>query len=208
MSIVQIQTETKLTATCPKCKGHNFTVGHMIEKDNSWSWNCVNCYTNWQFTYKDKVLQMEEIPIRFLKGLALVKYAGNSVNEKLYFIIQVYFHYDKDGKLDVEWEDRKRYYIEEHTCPTNLVSCEAIIYNGDTDPHGVLEYVRAAPIAEICQKYGITADELLDTNNDYMFHYFHECGAEIDDERVGLAQGVTIDHENTTNQIQAPDSGF
>lgn len=55
------------------------------------------------------------------------------------------------------------------------------------------------------KKYGITADELLDTNNDYMFHYFHECGAEIDDERVGLDQGVTIDHENTTIQIQTPD---
>lgn len=37
----------------------------------------------------------------------------------------------------------KDYFYEEHSCPTNYVECEAIIYEGDEDPHGVFQFVRA-----------------------------------------------------------------
>ena len=40
----------------------------------------------------------------------------------------------------------KEYFYEEHTCPTNVLPCEAIIENGDEDPHGVLTFVRSIPI--------------------------------------------------------------
>lgn len=39
--------------------------------------------------------------------------------------------------------DVSRYSVEEGSCPTNWLSdIEAIIIDGDTDPHGLFEYVR------------------------------------------------------------------
>lgn len=35
------------------------------------------------------------------------------------------------------------YHFDEHSCPTNYVPVEAIIQRGNSDPHGVFDYVRS-----------------------------------------------------------------
>lgn len=43
--------------------------------------------------------------------------------------------------------DSKRFYYEEHSCPTNwLRHPEMVALGGDTDPHGVLRFLRYVPI--------------------------------------------------------------
>lgn len=46
-------------------------------------------------------------------------------------------------------QEHQRYTFEEHSCPTNWIAeCVAIIQNGDADPHGFLEFVRAADVPQ------------------------------------------------------------
>jgi hypothetical protein len=42
----------------------------------------------------------------------------------------------------------RTYFYEEHSCPTNYVQCEAIICDGDDDPHGVFEFVRSVDVPD------------------------------------------------------------
>lgn len=192
---VSIETETKHHVTCPNCNNHRWSVGHMLHRKKSWEWSCDECYSQFDFNCVDDGIELTQVPTTSISGAALVKYCGNTIQDQLFFIVEVYFSFDKEGKLDPDWEDNKRYYIQQHTCPTNLISCQAIIHNGDTDPHGVVQYVRSAPYPVICQHYGITQKELLDSNNQYLYHYFHECGAGVTDEEVGLDVGRVFDVE-------------
>ena len=49
-----------------------------------------------------------------------------------------------DNNLDKE---AKRYYYEEHTCPTNYLRAEMVIEADtmDDDPHGIFEFVDVFP---------------------------------------------------------------
>lgn len=72
-------------------------------------------------------------------GLMLVRIAQSE--PPIYFVIDypIYSHNIVDGQLDEEYQ---QYFVEEHTCPTNLIPVERIICGSDTDPHGLLEYVQ------------------------------------------------------------------
>lgn len=68
----------------------------------------------------------------------------------------VFFVFDSDrfrllneAESDEEFQASKRYYFEEHSCPTNwLRDCVAVIEDGDTDPHGFLTFVRAVEVPQ------------------------------------------------------------
>lgn len=49
---------------------------------------------------------------------------------------------------DEKLGEGKSYFYEEHSCPTNHVRCEAIITDGDDDPHGIFEFVRSVDMPE------------------------------------------------------------
>jgi hypothetical protein len=50
-------------------------------------------------------------------------------------------------KHDRMWDDEEtwEYFVDEGTCPKNLLRCEALIDGEDADPHGILEYVQWVP---------------------------------------------------------------
>ncbi len=42
-----------------------------------------------------------------------------------------------------EMTAREKYFYEQHTCPTNFIRIPLIAVNGDTDPHGIFEFVES-----------------------------------------------------------------
>jgi hypothetical protein len=57
--------------------------------------------------------------------------------EPLYIVVEHQRMWDDEGV----W----RYFVEEGTCPTNLLGCVRLIDGDDTDPHGIFEYVEWVP---------------------------------------------------------------
>jgi hypothetical protein len=56
---------------------------------------------------------------------------------KLYFVVEGCTKFEDMDEVR-SW---RQHFYEEHTCPTNFIRIEAIVHNGDHDPHGVFEYV-------------------------------------------------------------------
>ena len=65
--------------------------------------------------------------------LYLLKLAPRS--EPVFFVV-------KQQAMD---DEHAKYFFEEHGCPANFIECEAIVADGDTDPHGLFEFVRSCP---------------------------------------------------------------
>lgn len=59
------------------------------------------------------------------------------------------YHHRGETEGEDERQASTAYFFEEHSCPTNWLSeCVAVIDGGDCDPHGFLEFVRAADVPD------------------------------------------------------------
>ncbi len=54
----------------------------------------------------------------------------------LYFVVEGISQF-KSGQSEEDWLEGRRYWYEEHTCPTNFIRIEAIFLRDDSDPHGI-----------------------------------------------------------------------
>jgi hypothetical protein len=79
------------------------------------------------------------------RSMALLKLAA--ADRTVYFVLDTPAYRDaKDS--DAEYQSHREYFYEEHSCPTNWInSIVAVIENGDTDPHGFLQFVKQVPVA-------------------------------------------------------------
>lgn len=56
-------------------------------------------------------------------------------DKPIFFIVEAF---------DPDQQEASRYYYEEGSCPTNYISrVDTIIIDGDTDPHGLFEFMRS-----------------------------------------------------------------
>jgi len=69
----------------------------------------------------------------------------------VYFVLALtdYSHHGARGIGTDEFEESHRYWLEEHTCPTNFMAGEVIVNQGDLDPHGLFTYVRSVKAVEV-----------------------------------------------------------
>ena len=83
---------------------------------------------------------------KFTRSLALLKFDGK--DGPVYFVMDHDRYHPPGGpESDEANQESQRYYFEEHSCPTNwLKECVAVIKDGDCDPHGFLEFVRAVDV--------------------------------------------------------------
>ena len=85
---------------------------------------------------------MEKDPVH---GFSLLKFEGN--DGAVFFVMEERFARPGPNETNEEYQEHLRFFYEEHSCPTNWIGhCVAVIKNGDTDPHGFLEYVRSVSI--------------------------------------------------------------
>jgi hypothetical protein len=81
----------------------------------------------------------------FSRSMALLKFEGK--DGPTYFVMDHDRYRDGTGEGDDENQAHQSYFFEEHSCPTNwLRECVAVIQNGDCDPHGFLDFVRAVDV--------------------------------------------------------------
>lgn len=85
------------------------------------------------------------------KSFVLLKFPPRDV--PVYLII-------RRDRADLQYmtDEHLRFLYDEHTCPINWSSgIEAFILDGDSDPHGVAEFVASCDVPEHTE--GVTADE-------------------------------------------------
>jgi hypothetical protein len=83
----------------------------------------------------------------FSRSMALLKLEGK--DGTVYFVMEHsrYHSGDPEDETDEVNQSHQRYFFEEHSCPTNwLRECVAVIVEGDCDPHGFLDFVRAVDV--------------------------------------------------------------
>src|SRR3990167_1571469 len=79
--------------------------------------------------------------------MALLKFDGK--DGPVFFVMDHARYHDGESESDEENQSHQRFFFEEHSCPTNwLAECVAVIEDGDCDPHGFLDFVRAVDVSE------------------------------------------------------------
>lgn len=110
--------------------------------------SCKDCDKAWELVINSREdIHCVEKPIEQWQGLMLVKQASANVH----LVLEQTFYAD-DGKPRIDLT----YWIDQHTCPTNWLPVLAVAAEGNFDPHGVFEFVRAVTFAEIHEEYGYT----------------------------------------------------
>jgi|SRR6185437_4520994 len=143
MEKVNTITEVKNFVECPHCNKSKNSVGHLFSENKEISfgpWYCAECGNAFRGVVKGKDVFLEKMSER--KDSAIVFLRSGNI---LLAVKGMYFN----GELDV---DNSRYFYEEHTCPTNyLKDVEMVIdlKNGDTDPHGIFEFVGVIPYQDL-----------------------------------------------------------
>jgi len=88
----------------------------------------------------DGTITVEERPGTMQEGLVLLRL--QRPEGPLYLVVHDrYFPPLEEGETENDRFDRKRFYYEEHTCPTNYIPIYDILAPEDVDPHGAFEFV-------------------------------------------------------------------
>jgi ribosomal protein L37AE/L43A len=138
-----IITETTHYIECPYCHKSKERIDHLFEentnrKETSFGpWYCDECGGSYE-----GVVRGQDVFIKLntnkRKDDSLVFLRNGNV---LLIVKGMYF----DGDLD---KGHQEYFYNEHTCPTNYFKSVEMVVDlktGDTDPHGIFEYVDAIP---------------------------------------------------------------
>lgn len=137
--MTQPTTKAVIHAICPHCEEVDATLGHLEEGSTFGPWYCDSCGRAYAGVYRGEATKIfkDDKGRRKLDTLVLLEYPRT--DKPLRFLIK--------GRRYVENEDQEYdgsgYFYEEHSCPTNwLKDCAMVAFDGDTDPHGFLRYVR------------------------------------------------------------------
>lgn len=154
---------TKTYAVCPSCGQDAGSVDHLLNLKTSTSWYCDSCGEKYALTFhgggrvdiaKDKgrkvttldllVLRPQDKPVYFIVE-------GMRFEDEPSVIDKIHYNAAKlrgesvtleiSERTDTEEHGHKQFYYESHSCPTNWLKPEMVYFDGDSDPHGVIEFV-------------------------------------------------------------------
>ena len=140
---------SKLHAVCPHCGETGHTLEHLRDGTNFGPWYCDGCGGAYGGVFRgaDTELVKDAKGRRQIKVLTLLEHPAAGA-PPLRFLVDGYRFVDDlcpDGE-----EDNKRFFYEEHSCPTNWIGDSRMIaWDGDHDPHGFLRYVRQIDTPEL-----------------------------------------------------------
>jgi hypothetical protein len=141
-------------AVCPWCNEEtDSTVSHLYADPmptRAGPWYCDNCGNAYDILVKApgdvEITKTTVREGRKIETLNLLKLEAS--NRTVYFVVKG-MRFDKAGDTPEDIQGHAEYFYESHSCPTNwLKNCAAIIDDGDADPHGFLEFVRAIDVPE------------------------------------------------------------
>jgi hypothetical protein len=133
---------------CPNCGEPAGTVDHILDGTGSKEfgpWYCDECGRG----YGGKLLPGGEIELYLSKDMKVETLDHLVIlpqDKPVHFIVKGMAFVDENGsRRDAE---HKRFFYEEHTCPTNYVGVEMIAFDGDIDPHGLFKFVASTDMPD------------------------------------------------------------
>jgi hypothetical protein len=128
------------------CKQYSFTflIPGEHERGFPYQWGCDKCGRQYKFTaFEAGEIVYKELPPKNERWVVLLRHEQSKL-----FMIHLN-PYWKVGRPYAEEAEHQTYYYNEHTCPTNWIrGIEAVIFEGDQDPHGVFHFVRAVRVQD------------------------------------------------------------
>lgn len=129
---------------CPACKKEDFRVCHLPTGTKT-KWVCDECGVH----FRVHVISADEVNTEIVEEVRTEKTLVTLRSEgPVTLVVEGLRHTSAKIPEDVDEFDRQeRYYYDEHTCPTNYLSCvrKVIDEDGDEDPHGIFKYVKTEP---------------------------------------------------------------
>ena len=165
-----ILTRTNTYAVCPSCGADAGQVDHLLGRNVETLWYCDACGQRYRLVFHAS----GSVDISIAKGRKITTVdllVLKPQTQPVYFIVHGMRFVDemtvadklRDATLQLtgdaptgqvsdvtaaEEHDRKQFYYEEHSCPTNWLKPEKVYFDGDNDPHGLIEFVAWADDAE------------------------------------------------------------
>lgn len=135
---MKVELTVKHYFPCPQCKEQfAFSIEHLLAENTTFGpWYCDYCGQGVRGTVKDGTVDIEEHGKK-LDTLVLLKC---NTDPKL-FIVAKGMRFGERSEED--HRGGARYFYEEGTCPSNYFEATvAVMHDGDTDPHGLFNYVK------------------------------------------------------------------
>ncbi len=134
---------------CPAGCEHKFRVDYLDidgpARLTAGPWYCDECGAAFDIVYGKGEVDFVATDKRTEHQAILLKIPAFKPGP-IYFLVRGMKFFPNDESADEPYDDRHRYFYEEHTCPTNWLSDVSVMsYGGDADPHGVAEFVASAP---------------------------------------------------------------
>ena len=132
---------------CPHCEKGTFAIDHLKAIGNGISfgpWYCNECGGS----FDGRISADGNIDVRLRTERRIKTYdllMLSPQDKPVWFIVEGLRFEDPAKPRDETSEaEHKEYFYEEHSCPTNWLKPEIVYYDGDDDPHGLLEFVTYA----------------------------------------------------------------
>lgn len=136
---VKVELKSKRYFLCPKCGEHEFEVEGLFKylfegEVNAGPWYCDECSAGWMIKVnEDGSVHAKECPRIYPEWLLL---SIEPTDKPIYLRVPSIRFREQSDIVG------KRFYVEENTCPTNLLAkVDEIWFDGDADPHGILRVV-------------------------------------------------------------------
>lgn len=131
---------TTTYAVCPSCGADAGCVDHLLGTVASSSWYCDACGHRYHLEFSaDGAVEISRSLGRKIETTDLLVLKPQK--EPVYFIVPGMRFEENDGRTPEEERDGKQFYYETHSCPINWLKPTMVYIDGDSDPHGFLEFV-------------------------------------------------------------------
>lgn len=143
---MKVQRQTKQFVECPICHEHEWRVDQCVGHTEFGPWSCPVCNNYFRFiqlpSLAGDTFEVEQVdgPNGRQTPVTVTLRSTTTPPITLKLNTWKYGHSQKD--TPEEYRENQRYFYNDHTCPTNWFrDVDYIEFEGDTDPHGVFEFI-------------------------------------------------------------------
>jgi hypothetical protein len=134
-----VQAKIRLYIPCGTCTEGSWRVDHLAIGFKT-HWACENCRR--YFNIKRISETDFQVSLRPEMETPVTVTLESVTVPKITVKLNAWKYGHSQNETKEEYESHQQYYYDEHACPTNWTSqIEQIIFDGDTDPHGVFQFV-------------------------------------------------------------------